>query len=179
MKLEVFREYISGPIVQSKCVNCHVQGGASGHTRLVFVRSSDAADHEARNLRAFEDALDALTEEGGGIYILNKEQGVSHGGGTQAPLGSAHFVNMEWFLGLLGETIVRVRLTPETLFDTTVLASDRKTLRRAAVSVQQHRGLCVFRVVPECGVRLRPWGHQLNPASGRHAVPGTCKTAQL
>ena len=130
---EVFRDHISRPIVQSKCVNCHVAGGRSGHTRLVFVRSSDTPDHEARNLRAFEEGIDALQVEGGGNYILNKIQGVSHGGGPQVPLGSAHFVNMEWFLGLLGEPIIRVRLTPETLFDTVVLASDRKTLRRAAL----------------------------------------------
>ncbi|MDE0206954.1 MAG: DUF1588 domain-containing protein, partial [Candidatus Tectomicrobia bacterium] len=130
---EVFREYISGPVVQSKCVNCHVAGGASGHTRPVFVRSSDTPDHEALNLATFEDALDAVADEGGGNYILNKIQGVSHGGGPQVPLGSAHFVNMERFLGLLGEPIARVRLTPETLFDTVLMASDRKTLRRAAL----------------------------------------------
>ena len=129
----VFRDHISEPVVQSKCVNCHVQGGASGHTRLVFVRSSDSTEHEALNLRVFEDAVDALQDEGGGNYILNKIQGVAHGGGTQVPLGSAHFFNMERFLGLLGEPIARVRLTPESLFDTVVLASDRKTLRRAAL----------------------------------------------
>ena len=130
---EVFHDHISGPIVQSKCVNCHVQGGASGHTRLVFVRASDTPDHEALNLRTLEMFLDALENSGGGNYILNKIQGVAHGGGVQVPLGSGHFANMERFLGLLGEPIARVRLTPETLFDTVVLASDRKTLRRAAL----------------------------------------------
>ena len=39
-----FRDAISSPIVQSKCIYCHVEGGRSGHTRLVFVRDS-AADH--------------------------------------------------------------------------------------------------------------------------------------
>ena len=131
---EVFHAHISGPIVQSKCANCHVQGGQSGHTRLVFVRTAEASDHETLNLRTFEDFLATVDEAGGGgNYILNKIQGVSHGGGTQVPLGSAHFVNMERFLGLLGESIARVRLTPETLFDTVVLASDRRTLRRAAL----------------------------------------------
>ena len=131
---DVFHDHISGPIVQAKCVNCHVEGGQSGHTRLVFVRSAEASDHETLNLQTFEDFLAAVDEAGGGgNYILNKIQGVSHGGGTQVPLGSAHFVNMERFLGLLGEPIARVRLTPETLFDTVVLASDRKTLRRAAL----------------------------------------------
>ena len=36
---EVFRAHISGPVVRSKCVNCHVAGGVSGHTRLVFVQA--------------------------------------------------------------------------------------------------------------------------------------------
>ena len=130
---EVFRHHISGPIIQSKCVNCHVEGGASGHTRLVFVRSSDTPDHESLNLRTFEILLTALEDKRGGTYILNKIQGVAHGGGVQAPLGSRHFADMERFLRLLGEPVVGVRLTPETLFDTVVLASDRQTLRRAAL----------------------------------------------
>ena len=31
--LDFFLNHISGPIVQAKCVNCHVEGGVSGHTR--------------------------------------------------------------------------------------------------------------------------------------------------
>ena len=132
---EVFHDHISGPIVQSRCVNCHVEGGVSGHTRLVLVRSSDAADHEALNLRAFEDLLDAVADEGGVTYVLNKIQGVSHGGGVQVAAGSAEFVNMQSFLGRLdGDSgSVRVALTPDTLFDTARLAPDWKTLRRAAL----------------------------------------------
>ena len=130
---EVFRNHISEPIIQSKCVSCHVQGGVSGHTRLVFVRSSAATDHETLNLRTLEIFLNEVADKGGVNYILNKIQGVAHGGGVQVPLGSGHFASMERFLGLLGEPITRVRLTPETLFDTVLLASDRKTLRRAAL----------------------------------------------
>ena len=130
---EVFRDHISGPIIQSRCINCHVAGGLSGNTRLVFVRASDTADHEARNLRTLQKLLDDLADEGGGNYILNKIQGVSHGGGVQVPLGSADFASMERFLGLLGEQVARGRLTPGTLFDTVRMASPRKTLRRAAL----------------------------------------------
>ena len=130
---EVFHNHISGPVVQAKCVNCHVANGMSGHTRLVFVRSSDALDHAARNLRTLQNLLDDLADEGGGSYILNKIQGVAHGGGVQVPLGSTDFANMERFLGLLGEQIATAALTPETLFDTVVMASPRKTLRRAAL----------------------------------------------
>ena len=130
---EVFHNHISGPVVQAKCVNCHVAGGLSGNTRLVFVRSADTPDHEARNLRTLQNLLDALADEGGGTYILNKIQGVAHGGGVQVPLGSTDFANMERFLGLLGEQIATATLTPETLFDTVLMASPRKTLRRAAL----------------------------------------------
>ena len=130
---EVFREHISAPVVQSKCVNCHVEGGLSGHTRLVFVRQSDAPDHEDLNLRTFENLLDAVEDESGGTYILNKIQGVAHGGGAQVPVGTVAFADMQRFLGLLGEEIASAALTPETLFDTVVMASPRKTLRRAAL----------------------------------------------
>ena len=99
---EVFQEHISEPIVQSKCINCHVEGGASGRTRLVLVRSADAADHEALNLQTFEDLLVAVEAEGGANYVLNKIQGMlSHGGGEQVPAESADFDNMDHFLALL------------------------------------------------------------------------------
>ena len=51
----VFRAHVWEPIVQAKCVNCHVQGGVSGHTRLVFERGADAADH----LQTFAHFLEA------------------------------------------------------------------------------------------------------------------------
>ena len=133
---EVFRNHISGPIIQSRCVNCHVQGGISAHTRLVFVRRSTTADHEALNLQTFETFLSEVDDEGGGgTRILNKIQGVSHGGGLQVPLGSTDSANMQRFLSLLGEGLSSpVVLTSETLFDTVLLASNRKTLRRAALT---------------------------------------------
>ena len=129
---EVFRDYISEQIIQTKCVNCHVEGGLSGNTRLVFVRQAVEGDHEALNLRTLQNLLDDLQDEGGGAYILNKIQGVSHGGGPQVPAGTPGFENMARFLALLGEEFAPTP-TPETLFDTVVLASPRKTLRRAGL----------------------------------------------
>ena len=130
---EVFRQAISAQIVQAKCVNCHVQGGASGNTRLVFV-DSDTPDHEALNLQTFQDFLAVVTDEGGGSYVLNKIQGVGHGGGVQVSPGTADFANMQRFLSLLGEQVApSAPVTVETLFDTVFMASPRKTLRRAAL----------------------------------------------
>ena len=131
---EVFEDHISEPIVQSRCINCHVPGGVSGHTRLVLAPST-AANHEALNLETFKSLLDAVADDGGAGYVLNKIQGVAHGGGVQVPAGSSDFANMEWFLQLLagGGDTATASLTPGTLFDTVRLAPHWKTLRRAAL----------------------------------------------
>ena len=129
--LDFFLNHISGPIVQAKCVNCHVEGGVSGHTRLILHPSSNP-DYGTLNLAVFENFL--ATVEDGANLILNKIQGVGHGGGVQVPAGSDDFANMETFLSLLGygEDSGPV-LSPETLFDTVTMASAGKTLWRAAL----------------------------------------------
>ena len=127
----VFQQLISGPIVQSKCISCHVEGGASANTRLVFV-TDENPDHEAINLRVFEDFLDE--EEDGAGYILNKIQGaLGHGGGIQVAAGTEEYANMERFLSLLGEDVGPVPITLATLFDDVKMESWRSTLRRAAI----------------------------------------------
>ena len=128
--LEFFLNHISGPVVQAKCVNCHVEGGVSGHTRLILHPASNP-DHGALNLAVFENFL-ANVEDGANL-ILNKIQGVGHGGGIQVPAGSDDFANMESFLRLLGHEDSGPVLSPETLFDTVTMASPGKTLRRAAL----------------------------------------------
>ena len=127
---EVFGTLIS-PIVQSKCVTCHVEGGVSGNTRLVFVKDDDA-DHVATNFSVFKSFLGEV--EDGADLILNKVQGVSHGGGIQLAAGTEEFSDMERFLGLFGgEEVAPVTITPANLFDGVKMASRRNILRRAAI----------------------------------------------
>ena len=126
----IFSEYISESIVQSKCINCHVKGGISGHTRLVL-SPSDVEGHEALNLAVFQNLVSTI--EDGADLILNKIQGVGHGGGVQVPAGTADFANMERFLRLLGGGDSTSGLSPETLFDGVTMARPTKTLRRAAL----------------------------------------------
>ena len=126
----VFAEHITAPVVQAKCVNCHVAGGIAGATRLHFVPASSAG-HEAHNLAVFEGFVAAV--DGAAELILNKVQGVGHGGGVQVAAGSADFANLERFLGLLGEPVSSAPLTPQTLFDTVTMAPGRTVLRRAAL----------------------------------------------
>ena len=127
---EVFATLIS-PIVQSQCVNCHVDGGVSGNTRLVFVTDADA-DHLAKNFSVFETVVADV--EDGADYILNKVQGVGHGGSVQLAAGSDGFSHMERFLRLLeGEEVDATAVTPANLFDGVRLESWSNTLRRAAI----------------------------------------------
>ena len=127
---EVFAERISGPIVQGKCIVCHIPGGLAAVTRLHFVGASNA-DHVAHNLGVFENFVSEV--EDGATLILNKIQGVAHGGGVQVAAGTPEFADMERFLGLLGAGVESASLTPQTLFDTVTLAPPRKVLRRAAL----------------------------------------------
>ena len=126
----LFGQHISEPVVQSRCIACHVEGGVSGNTRLVFVPSTNP-DHDVLNLEAFERFLSEV--ESGASLILNKIQGVSHGGGAQVPAGSADFAQMERFLGRLDADVVPATITVDTLFDTVRMAPLRKTLRRTAL----------------------------------------------
>ncbi|MDE0029700.1 MAG: DUF1588 domain-containing protein [Deltaproteobacteria bacterium] len=127
---ELFSRHISERVVQSRCIYCHVMGGRSGHTRLVFQPETNP-DHEALNLATFENFLAEV--EGGASRILNKIQGVSHGGGEQVPADSDDFAQMERFLGRLDSGVVPAAITVDTLFDPVRMAPLRKTLRRAAL----------------------------------------------
>ena len=128
---EIFSEYISDAIVQSRCIYCHVEGGASGHTRLVLT-PSDVEGHEATNLAVFRNFVESV--EGGTDLILNKIQGAEgHGGGVQVVPGSADFANMERFLRALGGESSSGAISADSLFDGVTMASPVRTLQRAAL----------------------------------------------
>ena len=127
---EVFEVLVSGPVLESKCVNCHVEGGPSGTTRLVFVSTSNS-DHRARNLEAIKTFV--ATVEDGAALLLDKIQGIGHGGGEQVSSDSEDFDNMAWFLDLVRREALAVSASAQTLFDNITMASARNTLRRTAL----------------------------------------------
>ena len=108
---EVFGADISEDIVQTKCVNCHVEGGQSGHTPLVFV-TTETDNHVDHNFGEFRDYL-ADTDHGDhdhddppATVILEKIQGMrTHGGGVQVAADSADFGKMERFLAILEDEV--------------------------------------------------------------------------
>ena len=111
---DVFDADISQPLVQSICVECHVQGGRSGHTPLVFV-TSETDDHTSHNFGEFTDYLTPPAENGNGDphdhdhgadVILDKIQGNrGHGGGEKVPAATENFRNTERFLWILEDEV--------------------------------------------------------------------------
>ena len=130
---DFFSENIYSQIVQERCMNCHVEGGASGHTRLVFVSTGNAEADEEANLQVFRDYLSEV--ENGKQTILNKMQGIGHGGGTQFLSNTQEFEDMSEFLDLLEneEEPGGPTLAADSLLQHVALESDRKTLWRAAL----------------------------------------------
>ena len=97
----LFGAAISQQIVQARCIRCHVAGGESGNTRLVFV-SSIEQDHEASNLgvlRTFVlEAGDGHAADNAMLVLDKMSASVSHGGGVQVEVGSEDYLNMEALL---------------------------------------------------------------------------------
>ena len=96
--LELYNASISAPIVQSRCVSCHVSGGASGSTRLVFVRSS-VDNYMMLNYNEMVDFV--RNTPSGATLILSKPQGIGHGGGIQLRSGSIELDNLSKFVEAL------------------------------------------------------------------------------
>ena len=96
--LMLYNASISAPIVQSRCVSCHVSGGASGNTRLVFVRSS-VDNYMTLNYNEMVDFV--RNTPNGASLILSKPQGIGHGGGMQLLSGSIELDNLSKFVEAL------------------------------------------------------------------------------
>ena len=127
---DVFKKYLSGQVVQTKCIRCHVKGGLSDYTRLVFETGS-VPEHQSKNLGVFESFVSTVPS--GADLILEKIRGVAHGGAIQVPSGTLEFASMERFLRLLEGATHSTGLSSENLFDGVTMASPAKTLWRAAL----------------------------------------------
>ncbi|MYE82942.1 MAG: leucine-rich repeat domain-containing protein [Gammaproteobacteria bacterium] len=96
-------EALVAPMVQSRCVNCHVAGGESAHTPLVFATASDPG-HLSKNLDVFEAYVGADPDNR--TLLLDKIRGdADHGGGVQVEGGTNEFASFDRFMGLVAEAV--------------------------------------------------------------------------
>ena len=94
----LYSETVSSQIVMRRCVACHVQGGVSQMSRLVFRRGT-GGNVQSDNLAQFTDFVS--TNSAGDQLILARVSGIAHGGGTVLPTGSADYNALAEFLALV------------------------------------------------------------------------------
>jgi len=94
----LYSETISSQIVMRRCVACHVQGGISQMSRLVFRRGTGSSV-QSDNMAQFTDFVS--TNSAGDQLILSRVSGIGHGGGTVLPTGSADYNALAEFLALV------------------------------------------------------------------------------
>ena len=94
----LYAETISSQIVMRRCVACHVQGGVSQMSRLVFRRGTGSSV-QSDNMAQFTDFVS--TNSAGDQLILARVSGIGHGGGTVLPTGSAGYNALAEFLALV------------------------------------------------------------------------------
>ena len=98
---EFFTSAIETPVVQTKCILCHVEGGLARDTALVFSKPGVAS--ALNNYGVFKALFDSnpdATE-----YILSKVSGGNgHTGGVQLVAGGQQYSDMQQFLALLGSS---------------------------------------------------------------------------
>lgn len=94
----LFNEAISGPIIQSNCIVCHVSGGAATGSGLIYERSSQP-DYQQSNYDQIANYLQ--TRFGAKNVLINSPQGIAHGGGVRLAPGSAALQNWIAFIEAL------------------------------------------------------------------------------
>jgi hypothetical protein len=100
--LALFQQNVDLPIINNRCVVCHVQGGNASNTPLIYQRQSDTST--ANNFGVIEAYLQS--RQNGVQTILAKSSGaVGHSGGAQLSSGSTDFANFSAFLTLLASSL--------------------------------------------------------------------------
>ena len=110
MSAELFGTWVSQPVVQSQCAGCHVAGGESGDSRLVFEASSNP-NHQALNRMAIRRFLSEVA--GGANLLVDKARGIDHGGGALLADGSQELARFSLFVTLLDEERTTIRQPAE------------------------------------------------------------------
>ena len=128
----LFAEEVASPVVAARCLACHLEGGLSGHTGLVFDHDA-TAEQNSNNIDVFVNFLTDI--EGGGDYILTKVRGGnSHGGGSIFSAASTEYNSLSDFLSLLqGDDPLDEGSIVTGFWEGIELADSSATLRRASL----------------------------------------------
>lgn len=125
-----YSENIESPLVQARCVACHVENGLSGNTDLVFIACDAQATVNQSVVEAYVDQTQSRA-----TLLLNKVRGAeNHGGGAVFPSSSQAYQDLVTFLALLTDSNpASDEAATGGFFADLTMAGTEQTLRRAAL----------------------------------------------
>ena len=106
----VYRALIHDQVLQSTCLNCHVEHGAAAHTRLVLFEESEP-NLEGKNLNAFKDYLNNVADAQQILAIVLDS--VHTAGGVQLAANTTEYEGMERFLSLVANATIQLEGTTD------------------------------------------------------------------
>lgn len=132
---QLFSASIATPIIQNRCIACHVSGGLAAGTPLVYVPSATANSLQIN----YDTIINYLkTAPNAASLILSKPQGLSsHLGGTVLSASSSDFASWSQFVSSSLTDIAALGSSSSSssanIFSAIVKTNAQETLRKAAL----------------------------------------------
>ena len=126
----LYKDTISTPIVQNRCIVCHKAGGIAGISALLYV-DANTPDYQSINYNTLMNYLQTVPNAAS--LILTKPQGQTHGGGVQLAAGSADFDLWSQFVTSALTDIAGGGGSGGNIFAAIIRMDNEETLRKAAL----------------------------------------------
>tara|TARA_E500000331_G_scaffold357876_1_gene421387 strand:- start:354 stop:1052 length:699 start_codon:yes stop_codon:yes gene_type:complete len=133
-----FASSVSGPVIQSICISCHVEGGAAGEGASALQYTPQGADgYQYSNFQVLRDYV-AADPDNANKLLEKPRLAVPHGGGALLSADSNEYQALVQFLELLNADIDESNnVSLDGFWEGVTLATPEQTLRRAALIVAQ------------------------------------------
>ena len=94
--LTLFTTNISQPIIQSRCVVCHVSGGSASNSSLIYA-TTQAPEFQTTNYNTLVNYIKNV-QNGAGLLLAKPQGQTSHGGGVQLANPSTELTHLQEFI---------------------------------------------------------------------------------
>ena len=127
--LQAYFRDTAWPRVFSRCVTCHVSGGAADGTRYIL-KPTTIPDYLQQNMAVIREAS-RIIQDGRPLLVLKSTQAVAHGGGVQVVAGSEDQTILETTITEVSDPSICPQ-DPRPVFEGVTLHDAYGTLRKAA-----------------------------------------------
>lgn len=129
-----FAEEVWAKVGERTCLNCHTSRGEAADSEFLLRETEGQPEALRRNREAFARVA-APRPDGTSKMLLKVGGGLKHGGGTPYKPGSTGYRLLEDFVRRLADKSPATAYVPPPFFEGVVMASPRRLLRRATLSL--------------------------------------------